>query len=232
MNIAIIPARGGSKRIPRKNIKLFCGKPMIVWSIETALNSGCFDRVIVSTDDAEIAEVAKKAGAEVPFFRPTELADDFASTEDVIIHAVQTLDKSGKPPELICCIYPTAPLLQPESLQHGLTLLQQKHLHYALSVASYAYPIQRALRLDQDSRLEMFQPEHRDARSQDLTPAYHDAGQFYWGTRRAWLERQVIFGSNSAAVVLPRYRVTDIDTEEDWICAELMFRMLADLERH
>lgn len=226
MNIAIIPARGGSKRIPRKNIKLFCGKPMIVWSIETALNSGCFDRVIVSTDDAEIAEVAKKAGAEVPFFRPAQLADDYTSTEDVIIHAITELSEQGTEPTLVCCLYPTAPMARVTDIQAGLTMMQQGNLHFALSVTSFPYPIQRALKIDANGKLAMFYPEFAEARSQDLQPAFHDAGQFYWGTKKAWLQRSDIFGAYSAPIFLPRYRVQDIDTTEDWIAAELMFHLV------
>jgi len=226
MNIAIIPARGGSKRIPRKNIKLFCGKPMIVWSIETALNSGCFDRVIVSTDDAEIAELAKKAGAEVPFFRPAALADDYSSTQDVIVHVLSELEKQDVDPLLVCCLYPTAPMVQVSDLQTGLTMMQQNELHYALSVTSFPYPIQRALKINENGRLNMFSPEFATARSQEMVAAFHDAGQFYWGTKNAWMQRSAIFGAQSAPILLPRYRVQDIDTPEDWLTAELMFELI------
>ncbi|WP_337841110.1 pseudaminic acid cytidylyltransferase [Rheinheimera sp.] len=233
MNIAIIPARGGSKRIPRKNIKLFCGKPMIAWSIQTAINSGCFDRIIVSTDDAEIAEVAQKAGAEVPFFRPAALADDYSSTQDVIAHVLSELEKQGVEPTLVCCLYPTAPMVQTTDLQAGLAMMQQGNLHYALSVTSFPYPIQRALKIDDGGRLSMFSPEFAAARSQELAAAFHDAGQFYWGTAAAWKHRSAIFGAQSAPVLLPRYRVQDIDTAEDWKTAELMFQLLTarDLQK-
>lgn len=226
MNIAIIPARGGSKRIPRKNIKLFCGTPMIVWSIKTALASGCFDRIIVSTDDAEIAEVAQKAGAEVPFFRPAELADDYSSTQDVIVHVLSELETQGVMPLLVCCLYPTAPMVQATDLQAGLAMMQQGDLHYALSVTSFPYPIQRALQINDSGRLKMFSPEFATARSQELPAAFHDAGQFYWGTTRAWTQRSAIFGEHSAPILLPRYRVQDIDTPEDWLTAELMFQLI------
>lgn len=226
MNIAIIPARGGSKRIPRKNIKLFCGKPMIVWSIEAALRSGCFDQVFVSTDDEEIATVAVSAGAKVPFLRPAALADDYSSTEDVVIHAINALASQGIDPALICCVYPTAPMVQPTDLQTGLRMMQQGDLHFALSVTSFAYPIQRALKVNSEGCLAMFYPEFAESRSQDLEEAFHDAGQFYWGTKDAWLQRSDIFGAQSAPVLLPRYRVQDIDTPEDWVNAELLFTLL------
>ena len=230
MNIAIIPARGGSKRIPRKNIKNFCGKPIIVWSIETAIESRCFDKVIVSTDDGQIAEVAQKAGAEVPFLRPSNLADDCSSTQDVITHAISELTKQGYTPTLVCCLYPTAPMTQVADLQAGLTMMQSGNLHYALSVTSFPYPIQRALQIDNNGRLSMFSPENAPLRSQDLPPAFHDAGQFYWGTCAAWTNGLPIFGANSASIVLPRYRVQDIDTPEDWLTAELMFQLIRQRE--
>ncbi|RKX24313.1 MAG: pseudaminic acid cytidylyltransferase, partial [Candidatus Zixiibacteriota bacterium] len=188
MNIAVIPARGGSKRIPRKNIKEFCGKPMIAWSIEAALESRCFERIIVSTDDAEIATVAQNYGAEVPFMRPDSLANDYTGTIPVIRHAVEWLVEHEERPENVCCLYATAPFVQSHDLQHGLELLQLQQCDYAFSVTSYAFPIQRAIRITSEQRVEMFQPEHFMTRSQDLEEAYHDAGQFYWGTALAWLQ--------------------------------------------
>jgi N-acylneuraminate cytidylyltransferase len=223
VKLAVIPARGGSKRIPRKNIKPFCGKPMIAWSIEAALASGCFDRIIVSTDDAEIAEVARARGAEVPFIRPPELADDHAGTVPVVRHAVQWCVDEGRSPQLACCIYATAPFISPTDILAGLRLLQDTGCDYAFAVTGYASPIQRALRINGEGRVEMFQPECFQARSQDLEPAYHDAAQFYWGRARAWLAETQIFNADAAPVVLPRHRVQDIDTWDDWIRAEAMF---------
>jgi N-acylneuraminate cytidylyltransferase len=223
MRLAVIPARGGSKRIPRKNIKTFAGKPMIAWSIEAALQSGCFDRIIVSTDDAEIAAVAREHGAEVPFMRPAALSDDHAGTIPVIAHAVQWQAENGPAADEVCCIYATAPFVQPGDLQRGLTILRDSGAAYAFSVTSYAFPIQRAIRVTAANRVEMFHPEHFNTRSQDLEEAWHDAGQFYWGTAQAWSVGQPIFSLESAPVVLPRHRVQDIDTSEDWERAELMF---------
>lgn len=229
MRLAVIPARGGSKRIPRKNIKPFCGKPMIAWSIEAALASGCFDAVIVSTDDAEIAEVAKTHGAQVPFMRPAELSDDHTGTIPVIRHAVQWFAESGQRPDEVCCIYATAPFVTADSIRKGLSVLQQTSADYAFTVTSYAFPIQRAVHLTESGRLEMFQPEQFNTRSQDLEEAYHDAGQFYWGVADAWLESRPLFGCGSVPVLMPRHRVQDIDTSEDWQRAEWMFKaMLAD----
>lgn len=226
MNVAIIPARGGSKRIPRKNIKDFCGKPMIAWSIEAALQSGCFERVIVSTDDDEIAEVALRLGAEVPFIRPEELSGDFVATIPVIKHAIQWLNANQIIPDWVCCIYATAPFISANALKNGLTLIQQQDSDYVFSVTSYAFPIQRAIKLQQNGAVQMFSPEYFSTRSQDLEEAYHDAGQFYWGARTAWLEEKPIFSSESYPVILPRHLVQDIDTQEDWIRAELMFKAI------
>jgi N-acylneuraminate cytidylyltransferase len=226
MKLAIIPARGGSKRIPRKNIKPFCGKPMIAWSIEAALESGCFDRIIVSTDDEEIVEVARQYGAEVPFMRPLELSDDHTGTIPVIRHAIETINSQGRAVEQACCLYATAPFIQAEDLRRGLEILQGSGGDYAFSVTSYAFPIQRAIRLTPEGRVEMFNPEHFNARSQDLEEAYHDAGQFYWGHADAWLQGKMIFSPASLPVMLPRHRVQDIDTPEDWVRAEWMFKAM------
>jgi N-acylneuraminate cytidylyltransferase len=226
MKLAIIPARGGSKRIPRKNIKPFCGKPMIAWSIEAALESGCFDRVVVSTDDAEIAEVARQQGAEVPFMRPAEFSDDHTGTIPVIRHAIETMNSQGRLVEQACCLYATAPFIRAEDLRQGLDILQGSDVDYAFSVTSYAFPIQRALRLTREGRVEMFNPEHFTTRSQDLEEAYHDAGQFYWGRADAWLQGKMIFSPTSLPVMLPRHRVQDIDTPEDWVRAEWLFKAM------
>ena len=226
MRLAVIPARGGSKRIPRKNIKLFGGKPMIAWSIETALVSGCFDRIIVSTDDEEIAAVAKAYGAEVPFVRPSALSDDHTGTIPVIAHATQWQADHGTPATQVCCIYATAPFVQAQDLQRGMTLLQSSGADYAFSVTSYAFPIQRAIRITPEQRVEMFQPNEFNTRSQDLPEAWHDAGQFYWGQAQAWLAGKPIFSLGSAPVPLPRHRVQDIDTPEDWERAEWLLKVM------
>lgn len=226
MRLAIIPARGGSKRIPRKNIKPFCGKPMIVWSIEAALRSACFDQVIVSTDDAEIAEIARQHGADVPFMRPAELADDHAGTIPVIRHAIEWSNRQGLNVEQACCLYATAPFVMAEDLCRGLDVLQGNECDYAFSVTSYAFPIQRAIRINDDGRVEMFSPEHFNTRSQDLEEAFHDAGQFYWGRAEAWLQDRPIFNPGALPVLLPRHRVQDIDTPEDWIRAEWLFKSM------
>lgn len=226
MKLAVIPARGGSKRIPRKNIKPFCGKPMIAWSIEAARQSGCFDRIIVSTDDAEIAEVAREWGAEVPFMRPAVLADDHTGTIPVIGHAVEWFDAQGHAVDQVCCLYATAPFVRAEDLQRGFAVLNETGSDYAFSATSYAFPIQRAIRLTEQGRVEMFNPEYFTTRSQDLEEAYHDAGQFYWGRAEAWLQGRVIFGLGSVPILLPRHRVQDIDTSQDWVRAEWMFKAM------
>ncbi|KON79301.1 pseudaminic acid cytidylyltransferase [Azoarcus sp. PA01] len=226
MKFAIIPARGGSKRIPRKNIKPFCGKPMIAWSIEAARDSGCFDRVIVSTDDVEIAEVARECGAETPFMRPAELANDYAGTIPVIRHAIEWCSARAQRPDVVCCLYATAPFVTAADLRRGLSVLTATNCDYAFSVTSYAFPIQRAIRITAAGRVEMFQAEHFHTRSQDLDEAFHDAGQFYWGRAAAWLAERPIFSPAAAPVILPRHRVQDIDTAEDWERAEWMFRAL------
>lgn len=227
MNIAIIPARGGSKRIPRKNIREFCGKPIIAWSIEAALKSDCFDQVIVSTDDSEIADIASQYGAEIPFMRPVELANDTAATIPVIKHAIEWFTNNEQKPDLACCIYATAPFVTKEDLVRGQEIISaDNNIDYAFSVSSYAFPIQRAIRITNEDKVEMFQPEHFNTRSQDLEEAYHDAGQFYWGQSDAWLASKPIFNSESAPIILPRHRVQDIDTSEDWLRAEWMFKAI------
>jgi pseudaminic acid cytidylyltransferase len=231
MRLAVIPARGGSKRIPRKNIKLFGGKPMIAWSIEAAIQSGCFDRIIVSTDDLEIAEVAKAYGADVPFMRPAELSDDHTGTIPVIAHAVTWQGQHGEAAAEVCCIYATAAFVQATDLQRGLQVLQSTGADYAFSVTSYAFPIQRAIHITPEQRVEMFQPEHFATRSQDLPEAWHDAGQFYWGQAQAWTEGKPLFYQGSAPVPLARHMVQDIDTLEDLERAEIMFRCFNLIDR-
>lgn len=226
MRLAIIPARGGSKRIPRKNIKPFCGQPMIAWSIAAAQQSGCFDRIIVSTDAAEIAQVAQAHGAEVPFMRPPELSDDHTGTIPVIAHAIAWQNANGQVVSQACCIYATAPFVQAKDLQRGLQVLQSGGADYAFSVTSYAFPIQRAIRITPEQRVAMFQPKHFGTRSQDLEEAWHDAGQFYWGEASAWLAGKPLFCQDAVPVPLPRHRVQDIDTLEDWQRAEWLFKAM------
>lgn len=226
MKIAIIPARGGSKRIPRKNIKVFHGKPMIAYSIEAAQKSGCFDRIIVSTDDQEIADTALKYGAEVPFLRPADIADDYATTMDVMEHAIQYLAKENISPEFVCCIYATAPFILADDLRKGLGILNEPKVEYAFSATSFPFPIQRAIKLTEQGDVKMFSEQYADTRSQDLVEAYHDAGQFYWGKTSAFLARKAIFAEHSKVVLLPRKRVQDIDTVEDWELAEALFAIL------
>jgi pseudaminic acid cytidylyltransferase len=232
MNIAIIPARGGSKRIPRKNIRDFCGKPMIAWSIEAALKSGIFARVLVSTDDPEIREISNAWGAEAPFDRPPELANDHAGTQPVIRHAVQWLLDHGLPVDRACCLYATAPFTTSADLRIGLDILANDDtVDFAFSITPFEFPIQRALKLNPDHEVSMFWPEHEVTRSQDLPTAYHDAGQFYWATTRAWLRRERIYSAHSRGIILPPHKVQDIDTEEDWLHAEFKFKSLA-LDAH
>jgi pseudaminic acid cytidylyltransferase len=226
MKLAIIPARGGSKRIPRKNIKPFAGKPMIAWSIEAALASGCFDRVIVSTDDAEIADMARAHGAEVPFMRPPELSDDHTGTIPVVAHAVGWMGQHVGTVEFACCLYATAPFVQAQDLRKGLDVLQGSGAQYAFTVTNFAAPIQRSFRITGQERIEMFNPAQFNTRSQDLEEAYHDAGQFYWGRAQAWLAATPLYSEFATPLVLPRYRVQDVDTQDDWIRAELMFEIL------
>ena len=221
--VAIIPARGGSKRIPRKNLKPFDGVPMIVRSIRTALDCGLFDQVVVSTDDEETADVARTHGALVPFVRPVELADDFTGTAAVIVHALSQLPIF----DYVCCIYATAPLLQARFLRQGYELLvQHPDKSYAFSVAGFGFPVQRALTLDGQGALTSLYPEFRNTRSQDLPEAYQDAGQFYWGRTEAWLRGDVLFSPASLPVILPRHLVQDIDTLEDWKRAEYLYAAL------
>ena len=225
--IAVIPARGGSKRIPRKNVREFCGKPMMAWSIEAATASRLFDHVIVSTDDAEVAGVARRWRAEVPFSRPTELSDDLTGTTEVVAHATRWALDTGWPLRAVCCIYATAPLIRVGDLQRGLDILESGPWHYAFAVTDFPAPIFRAFREHPAGGVEMFFPEHFSTRSQDLPVALHDAAQFYWGRPRAWLAQERIFDRHSAPVRIPRWRVQDIDTEEDWQRASVVFKTVA-----
>jgi pseudaminic acid cytidylyltransferase len=221
--VAIIPARGGSKRIPRKNLKPFDGVPMIARSIRTTLDSGLFERVVVSTDDEEIADVAIAHGAEVPFLRPADLADDYTGTAAVIVHALEQLPSF----DFACCIYATAPLLQAHYLRQGFELLKRHpDRSFAFSVCDFGFPVQRALTVDGEGALKALYPEYRNTRSQDLPEAYQDAGQFYWGRCAAWKRGDVLYSPASLPVILPRYLVQDIDTPEDWKRAEYLYAAL------
>lgn len=222
MKVAFIPARGGSKRIPRKNIRMFCGKPMIAWPIEVARGSGLFDHVAVSTDDEEIAAVAREWGAEAPFRRPPELSGDHVGTVEVIGHAVRWAREQGWPLTAVCCIYATAPFVKAADLERGLRMLESGKWKYAFAATGFAAPIFRSFREHADGGIEMFFPEHFLTRSQDLPVALHDAGQFYWGRPDAWIDGKPLFARHSVPIVIPRWRVQDIDSEEDWQRAEML----------
>lgn len=224
--VAIIPARGGSKRIPNKNIKVFAGQPIISYSINAAKDSKLFDRIILSTDSKEIAEIGKSYGAEVPFMRPSELADDYTGTVDVLIHALNWLNDHDKFYNYFCCIYATAPFLNKVYINKAFAILRENKAVSAFSVTSYPYPIFRALKIDTNNRVKMFWPEHLHSRSNDLSEAYHDAGQFYWCDTEKFLKEEIVFSSDSVPVILPRYLVHDIDTPEDWETAEKLFLTL------
>jgi len=219
--ICIIPARGGSKRIPKKNIKDFFGKPLIVYSIQVALESKLFDKVLVSTDDYSIEKIAKEYGAQVQI-RPKELSDDFTSTGDVVQYVLNTLEDKY---DFVCTLYATAPLLQNEYLIQGYQKLKNSDAKYTFSATSMPFPIQRTFKLSDNGRCEMFTPEHYMTRSQDLEEAYQDAGQFYWENISKKSD-EIIFGKDSFPIILPRYLVQDIDTLEDWKRAELMYKIL------
>jgi len=223
-SIAIIPARGGSKRIPQKNIKPFLGSPIIEYSIKAALDSGLFSEVMVSTDDQEIAEIALKAGASVPFFRSEKTANDFAHIGDVLIEVIETYNKNGKYFDSFCCILATAPFISPQRICEGYNLLNNSDFDSVFPVLKFSYPIQRALKIE-DEKVMMIQPEHLLSRSQDLMPAYHDSGQFYWCRTNRFLDKKVVFTGNSGAIVLSDMEVQDIDTPEDWEIAEFKYKV-------
>jgi len=221
MNLCVIPARGGSKRIPRKNIRDFCGKPMIAYAIEAAKSSNLFDSIVVSTDDNEIATISESFGAEIPFIRPRELADDYTSTVEVIAHAINEYEKNGQKLEKVCCIYPCVPLIQVEDIGNTLSVLESNvRADYAFPVTEFPSAIQRGMKRDDLGLMTPFYPEYEQMRSQDLESAYYDVGQFYWGYRNSWLESKKIH-SSGAGFLIPSWRVFDIDTEDDWSRAEL-----------
>lgn len=220
-NLCIIPARGGSKRIPRKNIKPFLGKPIISYSIETAIESHLFDEVMVSTDDEEIAKIAKLHGANVPFFRSGENANDFATLADVVDEVKMEYLKLGIQYNYICCILPTCPLITIESLKKGLSLIIENKADSIRPIVRFSYPIQRAFRQNGDFSIEMLYPEFLKTRSQDLEPAFHDAGQFYWMDFNKALR-----GINKIGFEIPEISTQDIDTDSDWQLTELKYKLL------
>lgn len=221
-NLAIIPARGGSKRIPRKNIKEFCGKPIIAYSIEVAIKSNLFDEIMVSTDDNEIAEVAKKYGAKVPFRRSCNTSNDSATTIDVLLEVLEDYKKMGLTFDHACCLYPTSPLTKIGDIQEGYNKLGQGKYDSVFPIVNFGYPIWRALEVE-DDKIKMIWPENLNARSQDLKKAYHDAGQWYWFVPDKISDR--IFTNNSSSIILPEERVQDIDNLSDWKLAEIKYKL-------
>lgn len=224
MKIAVIPARGGSKRIPRKNIKEFCGKPMIAWAITTAVKSKLFDNVIVSTDDEEIADIARKWGAETPFTRPVELSDDLTPTVPVIAHAVRFAIESGWDLEYTCCIYPCVPFLQENDLVDAFNLMKKNNADFVYPVTEYAHPIQRAMRQLSSGQMQFVNPANELTRTQDLEKTFHDSGQFYWGKSSAWLEQKKMH-TDGLGMSIPNWRVVDIDSMDDWKRAEDLYKV-------
>ncbi len=227
MNIAIIPARGGSKRIPRKNIKIFAGKPMIAHAITAAKASGLFDHIVVSTDDEEIAVIARGLGAETPFHRPNELANDYTATVPVIAHGIRSCCDLGWKIDYVCCIYPGVPFLQIEDLKGALGLLTKGDGDYSFPVTEFPSAIQRALKRTERGNMQPFYPQYELTRTQDLESAYHDAGQFYWGRAEAWLQNNKVH-SSGVGYIIPNWRVVDIDTPEDWARAERIYKSFQD----
>jgi pseudaminic acid cytidylyltransferase len=230
MNLCVIPARGGSKRIPRKNIRVFAGKPMIAYAIEAAQKSGLFSRIVVSTDDEEVAKISREIGAEVPFLRPNELSDDHTPTVPVIAHAIRALETNGGNMSYVCCIYPCVPFIEEEDLKKALLLLEQGNSEYSFPVAEYPSPIQRALKLGLGNQISPFYPKYELSRTQDLERAYHDVGQFYWGSKKAWLTNPKIH-THSLGCVIPSWRVADIDNPEDWLRAEQLYKIFSETKK-
>jgi pseudaminic acid cytidylyltransferase len=224
-SVAVIPARGGSRRIPRKNIRLFAGKPMIAWSVKAALDSGVFDEVIVSTDDLQIAEIARSLGAQVPFMRPLELSDDYVGITPVVRHAITWLREAGRAPQLVACVYSTAPFLQADDLQSACNQLHASaDMDYVLAVCSFPSPVQRAITGGKEGGLEFLWPEFAQTRSQDLRQGFYDAGQFFAGRADAFMRYSSALEGRAMPYLIPRMRCQDIDTEEDWEHAESLFR--------
>ena len=221
MKIAIIPARGGSKRIPRKNIKIFNGKPVIAWAIIAAQKSGIFNHVVVSTDDDEIKSVAEKYGAIVPFIRPADIADDHTPTVPVISHAVKEIDRLYQHVEYACCIYPCSPFLLASDLIKAFDMIKLIEADFVYPIVEYPHSIFRSMRKSKNGKMEFFYPEHELTRTQDLERVFHDAGQFYWGKAEAWRELKKMH-TDGIGMEIPSYRVVDIDTEDDWKRAEIL----------
>ena len=229
-NLCIIPARGGSKRIPRKNIKDFLGKPIIAYSIQTALDSNLFDEVMVSTDDEEIAEIGIKYGANVPFLRSAESSNDYASTADVLLEVLHNYAEMNKEYSAACCIYPASPLISVQSLSDSFKLLVANKVDSAFPVCQFSYPIWRALNLNNENKIGMIWPENESKRSQDLPSAFHDAGQFYWFTTKKFIDTPHILTGNSGAIVLDELHVQDIDSITDWKIAEIKYKLIHNIE--
>ncbi|QHV96265.1 pseudaminic acid cytidylyltransferase [Spirosoma endbachense] len=223
-NIAIIPARGGSKRIPRKNIRPFLGKPILAYVIDAALRSGLFSEVMVSTDDEEIAGIARTYGASVPFMRQAETANDFATTADVLGEVLNQYAQKGSTYDYACCLYPTAPFITPTLLQRAFSTLTNKQFDTVYPIQRFGFPIQRAVLLN-DEKVQWFQPEHALTRSQDLEPAYHDAGQFYFFNTKTFEQTLRLITNHSGGIIVPEMEAHDIDTEEDWQVAEFKFKL-------
>lgn len=226
MNVAIIPARGGSKRIPRKNIKNFLGKPIIAYSIEVAKALSIFDKIIVSTDDEEIKEISMEYGAEVPFMRPSEISDDFTGTHEVIGHAVSELIRIGYDLDYVCSIYPTAPLVQSKDILQGYELIKNGDWENVFAATTFNYPIFRSFEKLESGGLKMLYPEYYSSRSQDLPVALHDAGQFYWAKPKTWIEKSKGYHLNATVILIPSWRVVDIDDLDDWKRAEQIYQNL------
>lgn len=226
MRLAIIPARGGSKRIPGKNIRPFCGRPILAYSIQAARDSNLFDRIIVSTDSPQIAEVARQYGAEVPFWRSATASDDYATLLDALQEVVSQLARHGEHYDEICCLLPTAPLVTAKRLQQAHTLLEQDNYDAIFPIVRFGYPIQRALGQDKDGRVAMLQPEHYGTRSQDLPAAFHDAGQFYAFRPGPCFAAGRMFTDNSAGIEISELEAQDIDSETDWALCELKYQLL------
>lgn len=227
--IAIITARGGSKRIPRKNIKEFCGKPILAYSIEAALKSNVFDTVMVSTDDEEIAEIGRKYGAEVPFYRSEKTSNDFATTNDVLLEVLEEYEKRGEKFEMGCCIYPTAPFVTAQKIQKGVEMLENSEADTLIPVCQFSYPPQRAM-VEENGRLRFVYPEYLDSRSQDLVPHYHDVGQFYIFKTEAYKQNKKLMIGNILPMVISELEVQDIDNQVDWELAELKYSLLMGKE--
>lgn len=220
--VAIIPARGTSTRLPRKNVRQFLGRPMIAWPILAARESGLFHRIIVSTEDTEIAEVARGHGAEVPFMRPNPLASEAATHRDVVRHAIEWLSASDRAPATVCCIFATAPFLRAADLRQALEILRSGSWRAVFAATSFGHPVVRGFEMPPDGRIRMLFPGHHATRSQDVPTAFHDAGMFYWADAATWLGDEPFLAEASTAVQIPRWRAQDIDTEEDWRTAELL----------